>query len=675
MVRSLRSNRQLSLRLVSAVSVLALCVACGSSKDQSASSRACTPGEQRACACPGAAVGIQVCNSDGSALGACTGCSGSATGGSSSTAANSRTDGGNSSGDTNQATATGGVGQTTIAGAPSTGGATASAGAASMGGATSTTTVVTTSPQAGSSAGGAVPFGGGSNTFDTSAGGVAAAGGAASVGGASPGGGTEGTLQAGGGSTSAAGHTSLGGDTSTGGSGVTSVCGNGQVEGTEGCDPAVRDWDLGDGCTPTCKAEPSCPPSGGACATTCGDGFALGNEACDDGNAVSGDGCSASCQIEDGFSCAPSPTTNLVQVPMVVRDFSAGADFEKGAAFSTGLYFANQGLLQPLLDDRGLKPVLKSTTGTYNGMAAEDSGIASSSTFSQWFDDKAPPAGNTYHATLATTLNLYLDTATVGTYANRYGNEGDGLTDARYTRTYGLTNNFCGIVGEEDHDADGNAIPCTHCVLDEDPSTPQCDPAPSTTYCTTNPDFLYCIQQNNHWYGVYFPIQIDGNPLFFPADGVAKPWSPEAVAMISGNYDEAWPNDPVSRTHNFSFTTEVRFWFKYDASQNYTLSFTGDDDSWVFVNKHLALDMGGIHLPVQGALTINNGQVSATVNNTYPSDEIVNIKSVPDLGTLADGGLYEVVVFQAERQTKGSSYGLSVTSNFAAAPSVCQRAH
>ncbi len=36
---------------------------------------------------------------------------------------------------------------------------------------------------------------------------------------------------------------------------------------------------------------------------TCGDGFAVGADACDDGNTTDGDGCSATCTVEDGFAC------------------------------------------------------------------------------------------------------------------------------------------------------------------------------------------------------------------------------------------------------------------------------------------------------------------------------------------------------------------------------------
>ena len=46
------------------------------------------------------------------------------------------------------------------------------------------------------------------------------------------------------------------------------------------------------------------------CATVCGDGKRAGAEGCDDGNLMSGDGCSATCTVEDGFHCVGcTPTT------------------------------------------------------------------------------------------------------------------------------------------------------------------------------------------------------------------------------------------------------------------------------------------------------------------------------------------------------------------------------
>lgn len=38
--------------------------------------------------------------------------------------------------------------------------------------------------------------------------------------------------------------------------------------------------------------------------TICGDGFRVGKEACDDGNTADADGCSSSCEVEEGYKCA-----------------------------------------------------------------------------------------------------------------------------------------------------------------------------------------------------------------------------------------------------------------------------------------------------------------------------------------------------------------------------------
>lgn len=43
-------------------------------------------------------------------------------------------------------------------------------------------------------------------------------------------------------------------------------------------------------------------------APICGDGVTAGSEACDDHNTTSGDGCSATCVMESGFTCAGSPS-------------------------------------------------------------------------------------------------------------------------------------------------------------------------------------------------------------------------------------------------------------------------------------------------------------------------------------------------------------------------------
>jgi cysteine-rich repeat protein len=62
-------------------------------------------------------------------------------------------------------------------------------------------------------------------------------------------------------------------------------------------------------------------------AATCGDSLIIGNEACDDGNNSSGDGCSNVCQAESGFSCAGEPS---ICVPAVGEDCSTSVALSAG---------------------------------------------------------------------------------------------------------------------------------------------------------------------------------------------------------------------------------------------------------------------------------------------------------------------------------------------------------
>ncbi len=91
--------------------------------------------------------------------------------------------------------------------------------------------------------------------------------------------------------------------------GVSGGCGNRVVELYETCD----DGNLidGDGCSSACLTEYgyTCSASGGGCTKTqvditlCGNGVLDAGEVCDDANKVDGDGCSSICNIEEGYTC------------------------------------------------------------------------------------------------------------------------------------------------------------------------------------------------------------------------------------------------------------------------------------------------------------------------------------------------------------------------------------
>jgi fibro-slime domain-containing protein len=106
---------------------------------------------------------------------------------------------------------------------------------------------------------------------------------------------------------------------------------------------------------------------------------------------------------------------------------------------------------------------------------------------------------------------------------------------------------------------------------------------------------------------------------FFPIDGL-------------GFGNEAYP-------HNYHFTTEVRFQFRYNGAE--VINFTGDDDFWAFVNDTLTIDLGGVHAALSGAVDLGDAPTAASLG-------------------LVDGQIYEVAIFQAERHTTQSNYTLTL---------------
>jgi len=102
------------------------------------------------------------------------------------------------------------------------------------------------------------------------------------------------------------------------------------------------------------------------------------------------------------------------------------------------------------------------------------------------------------------------------------------------------------------------------------------------------------------------------DPSFFPID------------------DKLFGNEGLG--HNFHFTLELVAKFRYEGGE--TLRFTGDDDLWVFINRRLAIDLGGLHSPLSGTIDLDQ-------------------KST-ELG-LARGETYPLHLFFAERHTTASS--------------------
>lgn len=439
------------------------------------------------------------------------------------------------------------------------------------------------------------------------------------------------------------------------------TCGDKITEGAESCDDG--NTIPFDGCSANCQAEPSCP-SLGECSSSCGDGILLGaDEECDDGNLRDLDGCSSTCKVEadQGFTCNNDADCThvdgkcVLDVPVIYRDFNSSGspgghpDFQPNA--NSGFSVVT-GLVQPKWDDEK-KPVI--TTGKAQCISADGKTsepceplrafIHGKDTFAQWYRDGAPSGGP-----IPSVIRLWDNEK--GGFVNRFGPNGE--------QWQGYPTNV---------KIDGKNYP--NWCSSTDCTDPNCQDPPTGTVCLDD-----CIPNGVTSTDACFAVveHFDGSPLFYPIDPPNKKVLDDTRMIAGLDKFYGWPSYPKEPDigpalglkpsgvpcpdksggnwcHNFGFTSEVKYWFKYDEDSTAKLEFTGDDDVWVFVNGNLAVDLGGWHEPMDGEVTIS--------------------KATAGKFGLENGKVYTIGVFQAERQSVGSTFRLTL-SGFNTAPSECK---
>ena len=417
---------------------------------------------------------------------------------------------------------------------------------------------------------------------------------------------------------------SCGGDMPTG-----AACGDGVLANDEACDDG--NTVSKDGCSADCSMVEvgfSCVVPAQPCfpIAKCGDGAATAPEACDDGNTAAGDGCSPRCTWESGFKCDDSS-------PSVCTPTTCGDGVKEGTES------CDDGNLEPY---DGCSSTCQTEPNCKAGACTSDCGDGL--VIGEECDDgntrsgdgcsdqcKIEPGFTCAAATTdVATLNVPIVYRDFRDHADTYHGHPNFHWPGLATATLGIAMVNLDTDGKPQYLGAGNL----HVDSQDDFQSWYRD----TDYSIK---FIDSLPLTNNA-GV-FSYDSTG---FFPLDG--KGWAADAT-----NPETTFLGDD-GLPHNFLFTSEVHYWFQYDAAKAATLTFRGDDDVWVFVAGRLAVDIGGVHGPVMGSVVLD---ASTTDTGGTPL-------------ALEQGQIYEIDVFQAERNPSGSNYRLSL-SGFNANPTVC----
>ncbi len=504
------------------------------------------------------------------------------------------------------------------------------------------------------------------------------------------------------------------------------VCGNGMMAAGESCDDGtsimtanmtpdgrINGLFTGDametarGCSKTCTKEPACRDTTGthACAAVCGDANKDMAEACDDGNAVNGDGCSSMCTLEAGFTCVDEmrPDTEqclnsanpaCLRMPVTFRDFD-GQHLATGHPdfFFLGSTPAGSTKVICVPNASGRTVGLNGgcwdsdSTPLCTGIAAAALGANGKPTlgattscpcrFTDW-DNTGILAGATVPTTTCTSgaasptrvetmtrvvqsaqsFAEWFTTSDRGTRVLDFielGQLGGGAqyqfsSSAGRTVYTDLHDIFMNAAIPPGNNAPANSLSSGFFPLEGltgRGSTKLCNLWPywPTALTTAN-----CLAQS-------------GNPVW-------QQWDPQGSGQ-RGVIGTGGPLAPVTGVaRNFYFSSEVRYLFRYAGGES--LAFYGDDDVWVYINGRLVLDLGAPHERLRGTVTLSPTGAAWTVQTT---NLVTNMDTTIGMGNVADIGLevgrtYEIAVFHADRHPRESNYQLTL-AGFATQRSTC----
>lgn len=160
----------------------------------------------------------------------------------------------------------------------------------------------------------------------------------------------------------------------------------------------------------------------------------------------------------------------------------------------------------------------------------------------------------------------------------------------------------------------------------------------------------------NRWFN-----QVEGKSKSYA--GVLNFTYDENLASFGYRNENFYPLDEIDLAenervnndgHNHLFTLNLGVPFRVLADGKEEFSIEADDDTWVFINNTLVLDMGGIHDAMIGRFKINEaGEVYAAVDNIEFAYAGV---------TLEENESAIVRIFHADRNSKNSLFGVRMTN-------------
>ncbi|WP_303819978.1 carbohydrate binding domain-containing protein [Ruminococcus flavefaciens] len=172
----------------------------------------------------------------------------------------------------------------------------------------------------------------------------------------------------------------------------------------------------------------------------------------------------------------------------------------------------------------------------------------------------------------------------------------------------------------------------------------------------------------------YNKFDDNGNPIVYGNEDVNAGF--KIGFFPFDEYDESRkdPNyDGNGYNHHFGMTMEASFvnnkFDRVNVKEPITFKYSGDDDMWVYVDKKLALDLGGIHEPAGGMIDFSNGLVwtqdNGATGDGVSLDEVRNRLTNSDV----DNSLYSYVLQHSPELINGyithDEHGAEITKSAA----------